>query len=351
MALLSAGVTEIEPGASRNRSLVGGIVGRVAPAVMRQIDTQDLVESLDVNLIAQELDLDRLVDRLDVNAIADRLDLDKLVARLDVNAIADRLDLDALVDRMDEIAIAAELDMAKLTAGATGDVAVSGLDLARRQLIRVDATVEAVSDRVLRRGHRRPVEPGTPEAPTHEDEEADPNELQRQDVSGHYAGPVTNGLSVVGDIAAVAAAQAVIAWGALVWFGVVLDFSAGTTGRWLTVLLFFCVAVAWYWIPVALFGRTLAMAVMGVAVVTRDGGIVRWKRSLVRALVLPFSIVLPIAFIGLLVGKERRALHDVVAGTVVVYDWGDRDAERPVTIRDQFSAQARRRADKANQAA
>ena len=333
VALLSAGVTEIEPGASRNRSLVGGIVGRVAPAVMRQIDTQDLVESLDVDLIAQELDLDRLVDRLDVNAIADRLDLDALVDRMDVNAIA------------------AELDMAKLTAGATGDVAVSGLDLARRQLIRVDATVEAVSDRVLRRGHRRPVEPGTPEAPTHEDEEADPNELQRQDVSGHYAGPVTNGLSVVGDIAAVAAVQAVIAWGALVWFGVVLDFSAGTTGRWLTVLLFFCVSVAWYWIPVALFGRTLAMAVMGVAVVTRDGGIVRWKRSLVRALVLPFSIVLPIAFIGLLVGKERRALHDVVAGTVVVYDWGDRDAERPVTIRDQFSAQARRRADKANQAA
>ena len=334
VALLSAGVTEIEPGASRNRSLVGGIVGRVAPAVMRQIDTQDLVESLDVNLIAQELDLDRLVDRLDVNAIADRLDLDALVDRMDVNAIA------------------AELDMAKLTAGATGDVAVSGLDLARRQLIRVDATVEAVSDRVLRSGHRRPVEPGTPEVPTDEDEETDPNELQRQDVSGHYAGPVTNGLSVVGDIAAVAAVQAVIAWGALVWFGVVLEFSsAGTAGRWLTVLLFFCVAAAWYWIPVALFGRTLAMAVMGVAVVTRDGGIVRWKRSLVRALVLPFSIVLPIAFIGLLVGKERRALHDVVAGTVVVYDWGDRDAERPVTIRDQFSAQARRRADKANQAA
>jgi uncharacterized RDD family membrane protein YckC len=300
---------------------------------MRQIDTQDLVESLDVNLIAQELDLDKLVDRLDVNAIADRLDLDALVDRMDVNAIA------------------GELDMAKLTAGATGDVALSGLDLARRQLIRVDATVEAVSDRVLRKGHRRPVEPGTPQVSTEPDEETDPNELQRQDVSGHYAGPVTNGLSVVGDIAAVAAVQAVIAWGALVWFGVVLDFSAGTTGRWLTVLLFFCVAAAWYWIPVALFGRTLAMAVMGVAVVTRDGGIVRWKRSLVRAVALPVSIVLPVAFIGLLVGKERRALHDVIAGTVVVYDWGDRDAERPVTIRDQFSAQARRRADKANHAA
>lgn len=376
-------MTETEPGASRNRSLVGGLVGRVAPAVMRQIDTQDLVDSLDVDLIAQSLDvdalvdrldvnavaarldldalvdrldidmvaerldLDALVDRLDVNAVAARLDLDMLVDRLDVNAIAERLDLDALVDRMDVNAIAGELDMAKLTAGATSDVAISGLDLVRRQLIRIDATVESVSDRVLRRGPGdRPDAPGVlVEEEQAEHEPKDSMLLQRRDVSGHYAGPVTRTLSVFGDIAAVAATQAVLVWVAFVGLGIVLDFtSPASSGRWLSLLMLWFVTLAWYWLPVALFGRTLAMAVMGIAVVRRDGTIVNGTRAFVRAVFFPLSILIPLSFIGLLIGKERRALHDVIAGTVVVYDWGARDAEQPVTIREQLSAQVRRRA-------
>ena len=47
--------------------------------------------------------------------------------------------------------------------------------------------------------------------------------------------------------------------------------------------------------------------------------------------------------LGMVLGRERRTLHDVAAGTVVVYDWGARQAEQPVTIREQLSARARRR--------
>ena len=376
-------MTETEPGASRNRSLVGGLVGRVAPAVMRQIDTQDLVDSLDVDLIAQNLDIDVLLDRLDVNAIAarldldalvdrldvdmvaDRLDLDALVGRLDVNAIAarldldalvdrldvdlvaERLDMDALVDRLDVNAIAGELDMAKLTAGATQDVATTGLDLARRQLIRIDSTVENVSDRIVRRGKgERPEAPGVLVEERVEHEPKDSAQLQRRDVSGHYAGPVTRLISVVGDIAAVAAVQSVLAWGSFVWFGIVLDFTSPVaSGRWLSLLMLWFVTLAWYWLPVAFFGRTVAMAVMGIAVLRRDGTIVNGTRAFVRAVFFPLSVLIPLSFIGLFIGKERRALHDVIAGTVVVYDWGARDAEQPVTIRDQLSAQVRRRAE------
>ena len=52
-----------------------------------------------------------------------------------------------------------------------------------------------------------------------------------------------------------------------------------------------------------------------------------------------------LGLLGLVLGRERRTLHDLVAGTVVVYDWGERQAEQPVSIRDQLSARVRRRQD------
>jgi uncharacterized RDD family membrane protein YckC len=332
---------------------------------MRQIDAQDLVDAIDVNVIAEDLDLDALVARLDVNMIADRLDLDALVARLDVNAIADRLDMDvlverldvndiasrldmdAVVDRLDVNAIAGEIDMAKLTAGATQDVAASGLDLVRRQIMRIDSTVDRVSDRVLRRDPgARPVAPSGLAIPDEIGASVtDRHELQRQEVSGHYAGPVTRAISIFGDVAAVIGLQALLGWLALVVLGVVFDLGDSGTGRWLAAVALTTVFIAWFWIPIAFFGRTVAMAVLGVAVVRRDGGIVDGRRALVRSLVLPVSLIVPFCFIGLVVGKERRALHDVVAGTTVVYDWGARGAQQPVTIRQQLTARVRRRTE------
>lgn len=331
-------------------------MGRVAPAVMRQIDTNDLVEALDVDVIAAGLDLDALIERLDVNEIAARLDLDALVARLDVNAIADRLDLDALLARLDVDAIAdrldleallARVDMAKLTAGASQDVAVSGLDLVRRQIVRADATVDGVVGRVLR---RRPG--GRPEAPGRLDQDdADvrlaasaPDQLQRRDVSGHYAGPVTRLLSIAADVAAVVAVNAAfVAVVAFVLGGILgLDPSPRVTAA-VSLTSLAVVFLLWFWLPVAFFGRTPAMALLGLAVVRRDGGVVTGGRAFARAAVLPMSLFVPVLLLGLVLGKERRTLHDAVAGTTDVYDWGAREAEQPVTIREQLSARVRRR--------
>lgn len=366
----------------RRRGVIGGAVGWVAPAVMRQIDANDLVDAIDVNVIAADLDLDALVDRLDldavaqrldidalvdrmdVNAVADRMDLDALVARkdvdaiaaqidldmlldrLDVNAIADRLDLDLLVDRLDINALATRLDMARLTAGATQDVAVSGLDLVRRQIVRADATVDGISDRLLRRapGDRRdaPRSLAEPAAEELRVDNLEPGQLQRRDVSGHYAGPVTRLLALAGDVVAVVSLQAVLAWATYLFFDLIGESPAASgLSAWVGVAILSVTFIAWFWIPVALFGRTLAMAVLGIAVVARDGEIVGSRRAFVRALVLPVSIVIPFGLIGLVVGKEHRGLHDVVSGTVVIYDWAARDAEQPVTIREQFSARVR----------
>lgn len=336
--------------------LVGGVVGRLAPVVMRQIDTNDLVDALDVNVIAAGLDLDALVSRLDVNEIAGRLDLDALIARLDVNEISARLDLDALMARIDvdEIAgrldleaLVGRLDMAKLTAGAGQDVAVSGLDLVRRQIVRVDATVDGVVGRVLRRAPgARPDAPGrlADDVTDPLDVSADPDRVQRRDVSGHYAGPVTRILSVVADVAAVVTLNAGLVAVAAFVLGSILgvDPSPRATAM-LSIASLSALFLAWFWPSVALFGRTPAMALLGIAVVSREGGVVGGGRALVRALVLPVSIFVPVLFLGLVLGKERRTLHDRVAGTAVVYDWGAREAEQPVTIREQLSARVRRR--------
>ncbi|MEO1063554.1 MAG: RDD family protein [Actinomycetota bacterium] len=318
-----------DEGRARRPSLLGRAVGAVAPAVLRQIDTNELVEAVDVNAIADDLDLDALLERLDVNQIANRLDLDALVDRLDVDRVAERLDVDALVDRLDVNEVAARLDMTSLTAGVTQDVAVSGVDLVRRQLVRADATVESVVGRVVRRDPAaRPVAPGRlVDASQPEDVDELP---QRRDVSGHYAGPVTRLLALAGDVLVAVGLQAVLAWVAWVFLGLVFDVdpSTGST-RWVGLFALGAAFVVYFWAPVALFGRTLAMTVLGLAVVRRDGGIASGRRSFVRAAVMPVSIVFPVLLLGMALGRERRTLYDAVSGTVEVYDWGAREAEQP----------------------
>jgi uncharacterized RDD family membrane protein YckC len=69
----------------------------------------------------------------------------------------------------------------------------------------------------------------------------------------------------------------------------------------------------------ALRGQSLGMMAVRIEVTDRDGEPLRPSRAAVRALVWPLSM-LPLAIGGLpvLFDDERRALHDMVAGTVVL---------------------------------
>ena len=327
-------------------------------AVSQRLDLDALVDRLDVNAVSQRLDLDALVDRLDVDAVASRLDLNALVDRLDVDAVAGRLDLDALIERLDVNAVAERLDidalakqvnMAQIAAGATQDVATSSLDLVRRQIIRADVTVERVTDRVLHRSNARPVAPPLlldepdPAAAT-----AEP-EVRRSRVAGHYAGPVTRLLSIAGDVfgslALFGGAAAVVLYALSLALNTFLDADVAlSAASWIGLAIGIVWYAGWFWVSVALFGRTPAMALAGIAVVDRQGNPIGVTRALVRALVLPLSLLLlGLGLLGAIVGRERRMLHDVAAGTVVIYDWGERAAEAPATIRDLLSARVQRR--------
>ena len=74
-------------------------------------------------------------------------------------------------------------------------------------------------------------------------------------------------------------------------------------------------------------GKTFGMAVLGIRVVRADGtGVDAW-RGVVRALVFPFSFLfLGLGFLGILVQRQHQALHDLIAGTAVVYAWDARAA-------------------------
>ncbi len=74
-------------------------------------------------------------------------------------------------------------------------------------------------------------------------------------------------------------------------------------------------------------GRTVGMAVLGVRVVRADGVILDPWRGVVRALVFPLSFLLfGLGFLGILVQREHRALHDLIAGSAVIYAWDARSA-------------------------
>jgi uncharacterized RDD family membrane protein YckC len=69
------------------------------------------------------------------------------------------------------------------------------------------------------------------------------------------------------------------------------------------------------------------MALLGVRVVAADGSEAGTRRALVRTAAFPLSILLlGLGFLPILARRDRRALHDLIAGTAVIYDWDARSA-------------------------
>jgi uncharacterized RDD family membrane protein YckC len=88
---------------------------------------------------------------------------------------------------------------------------------------------------------------------------------------------------------------------------------------------------AWEFLYYAYFwtasGKTLGMVLLGVQVVGQDGSSVGTRRGLIRTLAFPLSfIILGLGFLGILLRRDRRALHDLIADTAVVYSWDAREA-------------------------
>ena len=171
----------------------------------------------------------------------------------------------------------------------------------------------------------------------------------RQDVSGNYAGAITRLLAHWIDLSV--AGFLFVAGGAALDY--VLRTVAGVEtatddpGTWHAVAAGIWLFVYW-WVLVAIAGKTVGKALLGLRVVSREGAVLSSSRAALRAISLPFSYALfGMGFLGIIVGRERRALHDITAGSAVVYDWGPRTAELPLPISAYL---ARRSAEEASPA-
>jgi uncharacterized RDD family membrane protein YckC len=77
---------------------------------------------------------------------------------------------------------------------------------------------------------------------------------------------------------------------------------------------------------------------MGLRLRREDGRRVRLRQALKR--VATFYLTFGLGSFLIPVTARRRALHDVIAGTVVLYDWGDHELDVQRAIEQLRSADA-----------
>ncbi len=302
--------------------------------VMSRIDIESLLDRIDVNALLDRVDPDqlldrvdpdRLLDRVDPNALLDRVDTNELIARTDLNAALDQVDLDAVMDRIDVKKVVERAGIPEIVQESTGHMAESMLDLVRRQVVAIDQVIMRITLKVGGRSAK-----DLPAGPPNLVGKGATGEVATGQVTGHYAGPLSRLLAYVIDLFVILGGFTLFSVGVNFVFGnVISDLNVEFTREGLVgFLLFWSWAYLYYAVSLAVAGRTLGMGIIGLRVVRKSGSPLKVHQAFVRTLVMPLSfIIFGLGFIGLLFGRKRRALHDWIAGTVVVYDWGDRPAE------------------------
>jgi len=302
-------------------------------ALVGQVDLDDLLARIDINELLDRVDVDRLLDRVDVNRLLDGVDVNRLLDGVDVNRLLDVVDVNRLVDRVDVQAVTRRANVGGLVAESTSQVAGSTLDVARRQAVGLDTLIMGLVDRLL--GRDPAAQPlGPPELVAEERESRPAPGPGRTRISGYYAGPLSRLLAYLIDSFVVFSGAGLISTIVVGSINVVLgadlqwDWRAGVLGFAAFSVWFFL----YFWVGVALSGRTPGMTVLGIKVVEREGTPVSPSHAAIRALVLPVSLLTVIGLLGVVFDARQRALHDVAAKTAVVYDWGDRPAELPTPL-------------------
>lgn len=241
-------------------SVLGAVVGKVVDAV----------------------DVDAVVRRVDVDDVAERIDVDKVVKRIDVDDVVERIDVEAVTRR------------------AAGSVPKHGLDAVRGTLTRLDRLAER-----LKPGTERPEAalPGT-------------------DGAGGpllYAGPITRLTAYAIDTAIVSAGYGVVLGAIAMLWGALTKEELGLPAEdsliWLIGLGLW--ALAYYAGSWSLGGQTPGQALFAIGVIRRDGSELGGRRAIGRTLGY-LSIPLLVPLIGVVAGRERRAFHDVIAGSIVI---------------------------------
>ena len=301
LALLAAD----DAGYKGNEGVLSRVVSKATGAVVEIVDPDAVVERIDV---------DALLARVDINALLERVDIDRLMARIDMDAIVARVDVKEVAERAGIPDIVRE---------STGELAGSFVDVLRRQIVSLDAIVGRGAFRLTGRDPAsRPIAPSGLEAMATDEE-------GRGQVTGFYAGSISRLAAFLLDAA-------------IVWFSFVLtvagfsfiidlfvsgELTAVQLGP-ISLVLLALWAFVYLWLSLTIAGRTIGMGLVGIHVVDRAGQDLSGRQAFMRTVFFPVSfLIFGLGFLGIFISPERRALHDATAGSVVVYDWGDRPAE------------------------
>ncbi|HEV3213373.1 MAG TPA: RDD family protein [Acidimicrobiales bacterium] len=278
--------------------------------IIRQVDVNAIVQRVDLNALMANVDVDAIIARVDANEIVDRIDIDRIVARIDVNAIADKIDIDAIV---------AKANLGEIVAQSTTGMLGEFLGFLRREVVSLDDLLDTVT-LFKRRTEGRPKRPPQSAPP--------PSGSTRE---GQYAGGVTRLLAFLADIGAI--------WGLFLLLSAGVEqavklFSGNSYNVESHRLVGIIAVVVWgflyFTVQWTLSGRTIGMAILGAHVVTSEGHAIKGRAANIRTLVLPFSIAFWfLCLVEIEVRADRRTLHDLAAGTCVVYHWQARGASLP----------------------
>jgi len=168
----------------------------------------------------------------------------------------------------------------------------------------------------------------------------EPPPAARESLQGHYAGFASRFAAFVVDLVVLTGifilVLAAINFTASVLTDRSIHFNRSDTLVVVAYAVWALIYFAHFW---GLNGKTAGGALFGVQVVTNDGGDVSLRRAIGRALAFPLSfLILGLGFLGILWGDRRRALHDVIAGTLVIYSWDAQAARLRFLSRPRYSA-------------
>ena len=273
-----------------------------------------VVESVDLDDVLGEIDLDELIDRVDLNRALDRVDIDRLLSRVDVDRLLARIDVDAFMNRVDVDAILKRTAIGNVVTDSAGTMAASAIDLSRSALVGVDALAGHVGDKLMRREVSSV--------------SRDASQTARPAGAGTRLAAYALDLVVIGF--AFSATVSVIFYLINLFVSKQVDQSSVGGVWWAALSLLF---TFWYlWGAWAIIGRTVGQGLLGLRVVNSERGRLHAVPALIRVVVFPVSFIFGLGFVGLVFSRRRRALHDVAAHSLVVYDWGKRTARMPPGI-------------------
>ena len=299
------------------------IVGSLVNPVVSAVDMDHVMEQVDVDAVLERVDLNEVLDRVDVNRLLDRVDVDGLLDRIDVDRLLSRLDVDKLISRVDVAHVVADAKIGNVVT----DSATSIVDFGRSQLNGLDALTASVGRQRDPQARRTPRSEryGQGDHPHSGQRIHAPDRIHPRHQCGHRA----FGLSVF-----------------LITYLVNLFFAADyeptqNNGPW------WAAAGGPAFRGLLLLGRSgsgrphrrqgaFGSAGCRARRQDRSGRVTRW----IRVLVFPFSFILGLGFLPIVFAHDRRALHDLAAKTIEVYDWGDRMVILPARFTRWFTPHA-----------